>query len=161
MNFDELFEECAAEPQNNLPTPEAYSFSQHIINEVEAEYTGKNTELIDRKKEILQLQKEIEHDKESIKRIKLPKGLGTARARELASKQANEKREMLRNKIKRAECRLDEIDVETNGQLTKEKEAAAKKAEESQKETLNVNRQKNERMFGPDAWSNLNPYSDI
>lgn len=161
MDFDELFEECAAEPQNNLPTPEAYSFSQHIINEVEAEYTGKNTELIDRKKEILQLQKDIEHDKEAIKRIKLPKGLGTARARELASKQANEKREMLRNKIKRAQCRLDEIDVETNGQLSKEKEAAAKKVEEAQKEASLAIKQKNEQIFGPGAWGSLNPYTDL
>jgi dsDNA-specific endonuclease/ATPase MutS2 len=160
MDFEDIFEECANEPQNNLPTPQDYNFAHKIITEVEAEYIGKNTELIDRMKEIKTLQQEIEQDKDSLKKIKMPKGAGTAKMREMLAKQASEKRNHLRNKIKRAECRLDEIDVETNGQLTKEKEAKAKHLESLKNQKRETAHQEITNKFGEGSWMPTNPYAD-
>lgn len=159
MDFEDLFEECANEPQNNAPVPEEYSFSQKIITEVEAEYTGKNTEIIDRMKEVQALQKEIEQDKDTIKKIKMPKGAGTSKMREMLAKKASDKRNLLRNKIKRAECRLDEIDVETNGQLTKEKEAKAKYIESLKTQKKEESAQEIQKTFGEGSWAPTNPYA--
>ena len=161
MDFDDLFDECQAQPEHNIETPKSFNFAEKIISEVEAEYTGKNTEIIDRKKEVLKLQKEIEADKNAISRIKMPKGAGTAKMRQMLAKQASDKRNLLRNRISRAECRLGEIDIETDGQLTKEKEAAAKRLEEIKKESKDSSKKEIAEKFGAGAWSSMNPYDDL
>ncbi|MEK7431889.1 MAG: hypothetical protein AABZ74_02050 [Cyanobacteriota bacterium] len=160
MDFEDIFNECAAEPQNNIKTPESFNFAQKIISEVEAQYTGKNTDLIDRQKEIDDLRKDINDSKDAIKRIKMPKGAGTAKMREMLSKQVSDKRTGLRNRIKRAEIRLDEIDVETNGQLSKEKEAAVKKMEELKKESRSGHQKELSEKYGGE-WGSQNPYGDF
>jgi ribosomal protein L29 len=106
----------------NVLEPVKYNFAENLLNEIEAEYTGKSTVRIDRQKEREELEKELALTKKALKSIKNIKTTGSSARRGILNLASSEKRKELRRKIARIKVLLDEIAIE-DGEKNEKRES--------------------------------------
>lgn len=101
-----------------------FTLGDDLVTEFEAEFTGKRTDRIDRINETEKLREDKSLAEAKLRKIKNPKGVGSAARRAILTEANNKKRSKLRSQIARCQVRLDEIAIETGQTLDSETKEA-------------------------------------
>lgn len=157
MDLDDLFNEGASDPRYQ-EAPKDYKFADNLVKEIEAEYTGENTTLLDREKEREKLRGDLANSKHRLRKIKNPRGIGSVSRRMATTKRIAEKRAKLRQKISIIKIRLDEIAIEAGEPIEAEKKEQLEEQTKQLEELQAKQKEAAKAKLG--GWGCVVPYED-
>ena len=114
MSLEDLFDECAADEKYKEPDNNVYKIVDKLVVDIEASFTGLETDTLDREKEKKEISEKLKKLEHKLSNIKNPPHLSNMpiKRREKISKKLKDQRELIRKKIKVYKVRLDEISIE-------------------------------------------------
>jgi len=158
MSLEDIFDE-EFNTSKYTDRPSEYNGGEKLVKEIEAEYTGENTERLERVREQENLREEIMKTENKLRKIKNPKGIGSGSRRAEVFAQVNERRNKLRNKLSRMRVRLDELAIESGQPL--DSEIKEQRRKEKEKRRLEEREEKMKNLRNPSGFRALyTPYND-
>ena len=114
MSLEDLFDECAADEKYKEPDNNVYKIVDKLVVDIEASFTGLETDTLDREKEKKEISEKLKKLEHKLSNIKNPPHLSNMpiKRREKISKKLKDQRELIRKRIKVYKVRLDEISIE-------------------------------------------------
>lgn len=169
MDFNDFIDEHLNDEKYREPENLVEKSANNLVKNIEAEYTGYDSAVVSRKKEITEIEAKMTALKRDLNSIKSQKGVaGSSKKRAQNSEILNKKRDKLRKEIAELKFKLEEITLEggedtsakdmING-MKKDKKGNHVIEIHNDKPVTNKSTKKSEPL--PEINLSSNPYLDI